>query len=165
MRRWWLVVGTIVVGIVGAALLTLRTPAPPAPEDFVRRTFDDLDPQPAWVILEGTAHYEARLTQKEPASLLSEARTRYVFAFFPVNDTSDREIPVLVRTSRPPERLVSFETMTVEGRLHPITKRDLPPGAEVMLSERTDYFFADRVLLLDAVRVVSEDGVWEEPTP
>ncbi|MCB9666099.1 MAG: hypothetical protein H6732_18470 [Alphaproteobacteria bacterium] len=164
MRRWWLAVGGIVLGIVGGtAAFALRAPAPPPPGGFVAQTFEELDPSAVWVRLEGTAHYEARLTQREPASLLAPERTRYVFGFFPVNDTSDREIPVLVRTSRPPERLVSFETMTVEGHLHPITRRDLPPEAETMFGERSGYFFADRVLLLDAVRVVSEDGTFEEP--
>lgn len=151
----------VAVGGVVAGVVSSRS-GPPAV--FATSGFGDLDPrQKRWIRLEGTAHYPATLTQNLDATMFREERTYYVFAFFPVHDTSSREIPLLVRTQRPPERLVSYETMTIEGRLGPLTERTVPSGSEKLLGEKVGYFFAEPVYLLEPVRIVSEDGIWEEP--
>lgn len=161
MRHWkWAAVpsgAVLILAVAGWALF--REPVPPRPEVVSEASFETLGDAP-WVRLKGTAHYRATITQREAATLFREERTLYVFPFFPVNETADRAIPVLVRAARPPERLVAYETMVVEGRLRPPTRDVLPPQTEGSLSEKTGYFFADGLWVLDATRIESEDGVW-----
>lgn len=133
------------------------------PPPLTEVSFETLHDGAQRVRLEGMAHYASTITQTVPGGLVSPERHYYVFGFFPKHDAASRAIPVLVRTSRPPERLVSFEVMTVEGRLGPIDTRLIPPSTEAMLSGKSEYWFADEVLLLRAERIESEDGVWVEP--
>jgi hypothetical protein len=121
--------------------------------------FEELHDGAVHVRLDGMAHYASTITQKMPGSLFTEEQTFYVFGVFPKDDTSSRSIPLLVRTSRPPERMVSFEVMTLEGTLGQIDTRLLPPSTEAMLSARTEYWFADEMKVLTVERIFSEDGV------
>lgn len=163
LRRWLIpVVG--VLGTVGAGLLIVGARVEAGiPASFPEVDLEELDMAAPWVRVVGTAHYDSLITQTVPDSLLASGGTWYLFAFFPENDTAGRQIPLLVRTQRPPERLVSFETMTIEGRLVPMTKDKVPPQTETILSKRTDYFFSDEVKLVVPVRVIAEDEVWDEP--
>jgi len=150
--------------VAGGAIAWVVVQRRGPPETFAEVDFEHLDPRDArWIRLRGMAHYPATLTQRLPETTFAEARTYYVFGFFPENRTGDREIPVLVRTQRPPERLVSYETITIEGRLGPLTERTVPSGSESLLGENAGYFFAEPVWLLEPVRIESEDGVWQEP--
>ncbi len=134
------------------------------PEAFADATFTTLEPERTrWIRLQGQAHYPSTITQRVPETAFRPARTYYVFAFFPEHQTDAREIPVLVRTQRQPDRIVSYEAMTIEGRLVPPGKQAVPPGTESMLGEKRGYFFAEPLWVLEPVRIVSEDGVWEEP--
>ncbi len=164
MRRWlpFLVpfVSVLLLAVV-AWLFSSRDVAPTGPPTPV--TFDSIDLGQGFVSLKGMAHYSSAITQTIPGGLLGESKTTYVFGFFPENDTPGRAIPVLVRTSRKPPRMVAFEFLTVEGLVGPLDPNKVPPSTETMLSDRSEYFFDDFVVLLEAVRVRSEDGVWEEP--
>jgi hypothetical protein len=135
--------------------------APEAPAQAIG--FDEVVRSSGRVRVEGMAHYASTITQRVPGGLIAEDRTYYVFGVFPKHDVSSRAIPLLVRTSRPPERLVSFEVMEIEGRLGPIDTRRIPPSTEAVLSGKTEYWFADEVKLLDVERIYSEDGEWIEP--
>lgn len=158
-------IGLAVAGVAAAAIVTTVVMSRKGPPEAMPEvSFDELDPrEQRWIRLQGTAHYPATLTQRLPATMFREDRTYYVFGFFPENQTGAREIPVLVRTQRPPEKLVSYETMVVEGRLGPLTERTVPSGSESLLGENAGYFFAEPVWLLEPVRIEHEDGVWTEP--
>ena len=130
--------------------------------DPVEITFDDLDPAVPWVKLELMGHYAPMVTQKTPATVLAEEQTMYLFAAFPRYSTDERAVPLLVRTSRQPERLVSYEIMTVEGKLSVPTFDKVPFNTEELISRRTEYYFSDSVLLLEAERIWAEDGLFEE---
>lgn len=161
--RWFLVPFLVVFLGAAAAIGFVRfRPVPQPPGEIPVVGFDALDLASPWVTLEGTAHYASVITQKVPGSLFSEPQTLHLFGFFPRDASEERAIPVLVRTSRPPERLVHYEYLTVTGRLTALTKDKVPLTTETMLSERTEYFFADEVLLLEPIRIESEDGVFEE---
>lgn len=136
--------------------------APTPPVEIPESTFEALPEAGSWVSLRGQAHYDARIVQRRAASIFTEARSDYVFGFFPEHATEDRRIRVLLRTQREPERLVSYETMTVEGQLVPITEADLSGAVQEQLFHRTGYYLADDAMRLDVVRILSEDGVWEE---
>ena len=131
--------------------------------DPVEVTFRDLDVSTPWVKIEVMAHYEAMVTQTIPANLISDEQKLYLFGAFPVYSTEERAVPLLVRTSRPPDRMVTYEVMTVEGKLSVPTSDKVPFSTEEMIGKRTGYYFSDSVLLLEAVRVITEDGVFEEP--
>ncbi|MCB9682813.1 MAG: hypothetical protein H6733_15205 [Alphaproteobacteria bacterium] len=162
MRRWlWFVVPFALViagGAVAGWVLVRGDDGPCLPVDG---SFDDLRAGTC-VTLRGTAHYDSVVSQSTPDTLFAPATTWYLYGFFPVNETQDKAIRVLVRTRRPPERLVAFETMTVQGRLAIPTRALLPPDTETVLSKRTPYFFDDAVLVLVVDRITSEDGVWDE---
>jgi hypothetical protein len=108
------------------------------------------------------AHYASTVNQRVSGGLLSDDKEYFVFGFFPKHESAAGAIPLLVRTTRKPERLVTFEVMQVEGILRHPTAHTVPPSTEAMLSKRTDYWFADEVMLLEATRIISEDGIWDE---
>ena len=83
-----------------------------------------------------------------------------MFPLFADHQTAERAIRVLVLTERPPEDLVSFETMTISGRLLPVTTAEVPLGTEVQIGQRSDYFFTDEMLLLVPEEVRSGSEVW-----
>ena len=75
------------------------------------------------VRLQGTAHYELRIQQKEGDDLYM------IYPLFPPGDTMGRDVRVLVRTRRVPDRLVGYEDVTVEGLARPPGR--LVPGAVI----------------------------------
>lgn len=151
MLAWWFVLWSA---------CTPSVPTPPA--EIPDADWATLSPDDRWVRLKGTLHYEAMLTTTEGGGLFGEPTTWRLVGFFPVNDTVDREIRVLLKTTRPPEKLVTYETLTAEGRLVPPTRRTLSPRAETLLSEKVGYFFADELRILEVTRLVTEDGEYVE---
>ena len=100
------------------------------------------------VRIKGTAHYEVRLTQT-----MADGD---VFAMFPLleqGDSLSREIVVLVRTPRMPERLVTFEDVVVEGLARP-PGRLVGPKIRAAL-EAGGYHFTERYVLIDAFDVIA----------
>lgn len=163
--RLGIIVGLALAGlvvIVFGASVWVGEQAPP--EVFDEISFDSLDPtERQWVRLTGQAHYPSRLRQIAPPTLLRPERTYELWGFFPENATAQREIPVLVRTQRRADRIVAFETLTIEGRLVLPSRNEVPPDTERRLGEHSGYFFGEPIWLLQPVRILSEDGVWEEP--
>lgn len=124
----------------------------------------DIDPSEPFVRVRGTAHYPVVIKQHEPGGLLTSPRTFYLFPLFPEGDTQGREVRVLVRTLREPERLVSYEVMAIEGRVSFPTKEKVPFQTEIELGKRSDYFFSDSMVLLEPWRVeVEGEETWELP--
>lgn len=115
------------------------------------------------VRLSGMAHYRGTIVQKVPATVLSEEQTWYVFPLFPVYDTDNREVRVLVRTQRPPEKIISYEIMTLEGRPREVTPERVPFSTEILMGQQADYFFADEVILIEPWRITVDEEVWEAP--
>lgn len=116
------------------------------------------------VRLSGLAHYGATVTLNTPATLFDEARQHFVFGLFPAHDAAGREIRVLVRTERPPERLVSYEVMTIDGVVAPPIPETVPANVQTLMSESAGYWFADDVVVVEPVRIESDGEVWT-PTP
>jgi hypothetical protein len=122
---------------------------------------DDVYLESPFVRLEAMAHYPIIIKQTIPGGLFSDDRTMYLFPLFPKHDTGDRAIRVLVRADRRPEDMVSFEFMTVEGHLALPTADKVPFSTEIALGKRTEYFFTDDMVLLEAWRIESDGEVWE----
>ena len=112
------------------------------------------------VTVEGQAHYEVLIKQTIPWSPFKPEHTRYLFALFNQHDTDGRAIRALVLTERPPERLVSYETMTVTGALIPVTTDVVPHGTEVQIGRKANYFFEDGMVLIRADEIASDGERW-----
>lgn len=124
-------------------------------------SFESLPPLGAWAALEGQAHYDAMFTARHAATWFRDEKVEYLFPFLPEHRTDERKVVVWVRTARKPEAGVSFETMTVEGVVLPLTEATMPVPVQTELALRSGYHPAADALLLDAVRIRSVDGVWE----
>lgn len=161
MQRWW-PYALPPLGIVIGAIVAMAWPTGEAPPcgSHLRREVADLELEEPCVTVEGQAHYEVVVRQRTPGNLLRAEQVHYLFPLFPPHETEDRAIRVLVRTSRPPEDLVSYESMVVSGRLLPVTAEQVPPGTEIQIGKRSGYFFTDRVLLLVPDEIESEGEVW-----
>ncbi len=150
--------------IAGFGLLGWMSYAPPPSGAPVSVPLAELSLSgPRYVSVSGVAHYGSVVTQRTQGGLLAEPATWSLFGLFPDGDLAGREIKVLVRTMRAPERLVSFEYLTVEGALMPPDPRLVPMAVRDALADGGEWWLADDVLVLDPVRIVSEDGVWVEP--
>ena len=163
MPRWMIAVipGAVVLA-VGVAWWLTRVSIPPC-EGFEATDLRNVHLEQGCVELTAQAHYEIVVKQRIPGNLIDDERQLYLFPLFAEGGTNDRGIRVLVRTERPPEAYVSFETMTVAGRLLPVTGDDVPPGTEVRIGQRSDYFFTDGMMLLVPDRITSDGEVWERP--
>lgn len=168
MRKWLVVVLPFVVivggglAVRGLLLWSERAPWDRAPTVDVD-DFGDLHLGEPNVRLRGMAHYEMVVRQTIPASMVSQERTLFLFALFPRDDTSGRAIRVLVRTERVPPKLISYENMTIEGRLRPPTAEVVPFGTEVSVGKRSDYWFDDGMLVLEPWRISADGEVWTAP--
>lgn len=165
MASRWLVVAAPAAGMLAAVVgvVALRALVPKASGAPVPATVETLDPKVApYVRVDGVAHYDSLLVQPVAGGLVKGDLSYQVFGFFPDGDLSGRAVPVIVRTQRVPECGVSFEHLTIEGLVGPLDRR-LPHGLDATLRDRTGYGLADGALLLEPLRIVSEDGVWIEP--
>ena len=120
----------------------------------------EIDPEEPFVRVRGTAHYPVVIRQEQPGNLLMPARTFYLFPLFPEGEVDDREVRVLVRTERAPERLVSYEELALEGRVSFPTADKVPWATEIEMGKRSGYFFSDRVVLIEPWRI---EVAGEEP--
>jgi hypothetical protein len=154
VKRWlyFFVPFTLVSGI-GVAVATWWWVAGTPCDSYVDTEFFDLTPATRCVRVHGTAHYEVVVTQVVEGNGFFEDQTYYVYGLFPEGNAEEREIRVLVRSGRAPERYVSFEDMTLEGRLLPMDYRKVPFDTETRMGAKSNYFFSDRILLLEPDRI------------
>ena len=113
-------------------------------------TFEELRNERGEVSISGVAHYAATVKQETPASACRDEETHWLYGFFPSGNAEGRAIQLLVRSPEKPEDRVHFEEMTVIGNLERATPLYIPPQTEVMMSNQTDYYFVDDVMLLHA---------------
>lgn len=126
--------------------------------------FFDLDPRTRCVTVTGMAHYEVVVTQTVEGNGFFEDQTYYVYGLFPKGNTDEREIRVLVRTQREPERMVSFEEMTISGRVGVLDSRKIPFNTERRMGQKSHYYFSDRVVLLEPESIaVDGEETWTLP--
>ncbi len=162
MKRWLpflLPFGAIVAAGVGLKMWSLASSAPRCVA-FDDLALDALDPESGCVRVTGQAHYEVVVRQTVPGNLLRDEQTLFLFPLFAEGQTGERAVRVLVRTEREPEDLVSYETMTVEGRAELVTAEKVPFGTEIEIGKRSDYFFTDDMVLLVPERVTVDGEVW-----
>lgn len=158
MKRWWPFVVPFVALVAAGVALKVWSGVEPRCAGFTPQTFAELGDE-ACVRVEGLAHHGVAIAQRVPGDLLREEEHWTLFPLFPRGDTSDRAIRVLVRTQRPPDRLLDYEEMVVEGRLHVPTIETVPYGTEDQVGKR-GYFFADGLLVLTPDRIETGDGTW-----
>jgi len=152
---------SIAAAAIGAAWWVQR----PAPRgEPVEMPLSEIDPEQPFVRVRGTAHYAVVIRQEQPGNLLVDAKTWYLYPLFPEGEVEDREVRVLVRTERAPERFVSYEDMVIEGRVSFPTSDEVPFGTEIEMGKRAGYFFSDRLVLLEPWRIdVAEEAPWTAP--
>lgn len=151
----------LVIVAAGAAVRWASTRPAPRGEP-VSQEIAELHPSEPFVRVRGTAHYPVVIKQRVPGNLFVDDRTYYLYPLFAEGVVDDRAIRALIRTERAPERFVSYEVMTVEGRVLPLTEDKVPFDIEVQFGRRGDYFFADNAVLLEPWRIeVEGEGVWE----
>ena len=137
------------------------------PPDLLRGEPEDVGPlydvhlEQPFVRVSGMAHYPIVIKQTVPGGLFGEDGTTYLFPLFPEHDTEDRAIRILVRANRPPEKYVSYEYMTVEGHVVLPTSDKVPFYTEIELGKRSNYFFTDEMLLIEAWRIEVDGEVWD----
>jgi hypothetical protein len=151
---WFAVPFTVVAAVAGAlGIVWWQTSSWPC-ADYTQVDFFDLEPSTRCVTVTGMAHYDVVVTQTVLGNGFFADKTYYVFGLFPPGNTDEREIRVLVRTERKPERMVSYETMTVSGKLLPMDYRKVPFDTERRMGQQSTYFFSDRIVLLEPDRIV-----------
>lgn len=103
------VVGAVVIGVIWWDRGAPPGFRPPVEDVAV----EDLTFEHRGVRVVGTAHYELRIQQ-------SQGETTYtLYPLMDRGDTMGRTIHAMVRTTRTPDRLVSFEDVTIEGFARP----------------------------------------------
>jgi len=167
MKRWapfLIPFAAIVAAGVGAALIL--NVGEGSCEAWEEASIDGLDPhdQPC-VRIDGTAHYTAVVRQTELGGLLSDDTTWYLFPLLAPGDLEAKEVHVVVRTTRAPERLVTYETMELAGRIEPSTPQIVPYATEIQLGKAGGYFFTDDLVVFTPDEVVSEGEVWRADAP
>ena len=120
------------------------------PSSVKEVAFEDLLDSTGVVSISGLAHYAAIVEQKTPAAGCRDEETHWLYGFFPSGDAAGKAIQLLVRSPEKPEDRVHYEEMTVIGKLERATPIYVPPQSEVMMSNQTDYYFVDDVMLLHA---------------
>ena len=148
--------GAVAAAAVGRWAAQPRVPDGPAEEI----TFEQLHDGAEVVRIKGMAHYASTITQTVPGGLFGEDTTYYLRVLSRARDDGGCDPAAGAHaaqagTSRPSGH-------DGRGRPGPSDVRVVPPSTEAMLSKRTDYWFADEVLLLQARRIASED-VWTAP--
>ena len=154
MKRWlfFLVPFTVVTTLGIAASVYVWVSGSPC-ESYAPVEFFDLEPTTRCVKVKGLAHYEVVLTATIPGNGFFPDQTYYVYGFFPPGNVEEREVRILVRTLREPERMVSFEEMEVSGVVLPMDHRKVPFNAETQMGNASNYYFSDRVYLLEPDRI------------
>ncbi len=132
------IVATSVVGYVwwdrGAPPGFNPTPHPVSVSDITRSH--------RGVRVQGTAHFVVRMHQTMP-----DGQRIWVFPVMEPGDTLGREIKVLVRSKTGPDKLTTFEDMTIEGLARPPGRLVDPKTREVFLEG--GYDFADGYVLVE----------------
>lgn len=141
----------LVVGVIGisAVVLPWQDWVYSRPEP-VAVTFDHLDPALGAIRVEGTAHFRALVKQHVPATLWDDAKTVYCYGLFPLGDTENREIRLLVRTDQAPDGLVDFENMRIEGLISKPDRYTVPFQMEQVLGDQSGYYFSNDLSVLSA---------------
>ncbi|NCG21304.1 MAG: hypothetical protein GWP91_20030 [Rhodobacterales bacterium] len=149
-----------IVFSIGATIWWMTLPPTFPRGEAVAMEVADVYLEQPFVRLEGVAHYEVVLRQKPQGRLFGDDKTYFLFPFFAKNNESDRAIRVMVRTTRPPERLVNYEHMAIEGYLSLPSEVKVPYSSEITIGKRSDYFFTDEMLLLEPWLIESDGEVW-----
>ncbi|TNE84339.1 MAG: hypothetical protein EP330_29415 [Deltaproteobacteria bacterium] len=163
MRRYLpFLVPFVLLVLVGAPLAYVwQRDGRPLFEDptYVATALDAVDPtREPFVEVTGMSHYSVVVKQEMPGKFFQEGRTLYLFPLYEAHDTDSRAVKLLVRTERQPRRLVSYEFMTVRGKVGLATAQQVPFGTEELFG-RKGYYFADEILVIEA------DEVSEAPVP
>ncbi len=165
MKRWLPFVVPFVVVVaagLGASIL-LSDVFEPTCDAYVDVTFADLTHDQPCVRLKGNAHYPMVVRQTTPGGWFTTEQTVFLFPMFAEGVTEDRAVEVLVRTTRAPEDLVSYEAMTVTGRIDRVDPHKVPYSVEIDIGKRTNYFFTDHMVVLEPDMVLTSDEEWAEP--
>ena len=95
----------------------------------------------------GTAHLPIRLSRTWPAGILRKERTLFFFPLFEKQDTTSRKIHLMVASDTPPDRLTSFEDVTIEGWARPPAAR-MDTASEKAFMD-AGYTFAETYVLIE----------------
>lgn len=157
----WLAVAVsiVVVGVVARVATSGRAPC----TEYTPTTVEEIDVADGCVTLKGQGHYEVVVRQRVPGNILVDDHEYHLFPVFPPGKTDARAIRLLVRTERAPDSMVTYETMTLSGRLQPVTTDEVPAGTEVAIGKRSNYYFTDAMVLLVPDTIESEGEVWTAP--
>lgn len=117
----------------------------PEPVDVA---WEDLRVEHDAVRVSGTAHYTLRVSQDRDGRFGRPDRTWYVAPFMKPGDTSSTLIEVVVATTVEPERLVSYEDLTVEGYALPKSAAMTPALEEAF--RNAGYSFVDDYFVIEA---------------
>ncbi len=99
------------------------------------------------VQVEGTAHLPIRISRTWPAGFLRKERVLFFFPLFEKKDITSKKIHLMVATDTPPERLVSFEDMTVAGWARPPAARMDAASEQAFID--AGYTFAEQYVLIE----------------
>lgn len=162
MKRWVpFLIPFVAIVAAGVGAWLIVGSGPPPCGDWVDAPLSGLDPvERPCVAVEGTAHYTAVARQTTSGGLFGDDVVHYLFPLLPPDDLSGKEVRVLVRTTRAPERLVSYEGMAVEGRIERATPDLVPYATEIQLGKAGGYFFTDDLVVLSPDAVISEGERW-----
>jgi hypothetical protein len=115
MRKLAVPFAMMVVALVGFFLWMNRLPPFDVHPEPVDTALVDLRVDQEAVRITGTAHYPLLVSYVVPAAWGRPAQKRWLFPMFGHQDTMGRTIVAMVSSPLEPERLVTYEDMTVEG--------------------------------------------------
>ena len=130
-------VGSIVIGVIWWD----RGAPPGFRPPVVDVALSEISHDDRGVRVEGTAHYELRIQQE-----LGDT-TYILYPLMERGDTTGRTIRAMVRTAQVPDRLLSYEDVTVEGLCRPPGRLVSRSVIEALLARGYD-FEEDFVLIL-----------------
>jgi len=99
------------------------------------------------VQVSGTAHLTVRISRTWPAGFLRKERTLFFFPLFENKDTSGTRIQVMVASDAAPDRLSSFEDLTIAGWARPPAARMDSVSEQAFID--AGYTFAENYTLIE----------------
>lgn len=137
----------LVIILISYFLWWNRLPPFDGHADPIEVSISEVDPAMEEVEVRGTAHLPVRLSRTWPAGFLRKERTLFFFPLFEEKDTKSRKIILMVASDTPPDRLSSFEDMTVAGWARPPAARMDAASEKAFID--AGYTFAEHYALIE----------------
>jgi len=140
-------VGALLIALISYFLWWNRLPPFDGHGEPVPVAITDVLASMEEVQVQGTAHLPIRISRTWPPGFLRKERVLFFFPLFEKKDITSKKIHLMVATDTPPDRLVSFEDMTVAGWARPPAARMDAASEQAFID--VGYTFAEEYVLIE----------------